>query len=183
MAVLSLSFWYLALVNVSSYSAETKAQVTEHKIAKEEMGKEFACPLCGMKVKVDKKTAALDYKGKTYYFCSSGEKIPFSKNPEKYISQESSESVTTATAYVEHTITSDELGKEATCPVTNKSFKITKETPAIDYQGKTYYFCCPGCVDKFMASQTASDSLKTAPDSLHHDPSSGGGAHKHKGCC
>lgn len=180
--VLSLSFWYFILVGGLTYGAEGKPQVTEHKIVKEEIGKDFTCVMCGMEMKVAKNTPAVDYKGKTYYFCGAGEKKAFSKNPEKYATQESTDSLIAVTGYNEHKITDEELGKEATCPVTKKSFKITRNTPAIDFQGKTYYFCCPGCLDKFMASQTASDSLKAEPDSLHHNQSTGG-AHRHKGCC
>ena len=181
-AVLSLFFWYLASASILVYGAEEKAQVTEHKIIKEEIGKDFTCVMCGMEMKVAKNTPAVDYKGKTYYFCGAGEKKAFSKTPEKYATQESTDSLTTATSYVEHKIADEELGKEATCPVTKKSFKISKETPAIDFQGETYYFCCPGCSNKFMASQSAPDSLKVEPDSLHHNQSTGG-SHKHKGCC
>lgn len=172
---------YLAFASSSVYSGENKPLVSEHKITKQEISKEFTCPVCGMNMKVAKNTPALDYKGKTYYFCSAGEKMPFSKNPEKYVSAEESPD-SLKLGYTEHKITDAELGKEATCPVTKKSFKISKETPAINFQGKTYYFCCPGCLDKFMASQTASDSLKVEPDSLHPNQSSGEG-HKHKGCC
>jgi YHS domain-containing protein len=41
-------------------------------------------PVCGMDV--DPKTAACksEYKGQTYYFCSTGCKKTFDKNPEKY---------------------------------------------------------------------------------------------------
>ncbi len=44
-------------------------------------------PVCGMDV--DEKTAAgkSEYQGKTYYFCSTGCKREFDKNPEKYASQ------------------------------------------------------------------------------------------------
>lgn len=179
--VVGALFLYLTFASLSVYSGEDKPQVTEHKIVKEEIGKDFTCPVCGMKMKVWKSTSAVDYKGKTYYFCGAGEKMPFSKNPEKYVSaEESTDSL--KISYTEHKIIDEELGKEAICPVTKKSFKISKDTPAIDFQGKTYYFCCPGCLDKFMASHTASDSLKVEPDSLHHNQSSGG-AHKHKGCC
>ena len=180
--VISLLFLYLAFASLSVYSAEDKPQVAEHKIVKEEIGKDFTCVMCGMEMKVAKNTPAVDYKGKTYYFCGAGEKKAFSKTPEKYATQESTDSLTTATSYVEHKIADEELGKEATCPVTKKSFKISKETPAIDFQGETYYFCCPGCINKFMASQSAPDSLKVEPDSLHHNQSTGG-SHKHKGCC
>jgi YHS domain-containing protein len=42
-------------------------------------------PVCGMEI--DPKTAAgkSDYKGKTYYFCSSGCKSDFDKTPEKFV--------------------------------------------------------------------------------------------------
>lgn len=41
--------------------------------------------VCGMDV--DEKTAKWksEYKGKTYYFCASGCKQKFDKNPEKYV--------------------------------------------------------------------------------------------------
>ncbi len=43
-------------------------------------------PVCGMMV--DPKTAAgkSEYQGKTYYFCASGCKKAFDKEPQKYIS-------------------------------------------------------------------------------------------------
>ncbi len=42
-------------------------------------------PVCGMDV--DPKTAAgeSDYQGTTYYFCSSGCKKAFDKEPQKYV--------------------------------------------------------------------------------------------------
>jgi len=186
-AVLSLFFWYLASASILVYGAEEKAQVTEHKIIKEEIGKDFTCVMCGMEMKVAKNTPAVDYKGKTYYFCSAGEKMPFSKDPEKYITQESPDSL--KLSYTEHKITDEELGEKATCPVMKRSFKITKDTPAIEFQGTTYYFCCPGCIGKFMASQTESDSLKVKPDSLKTDPDpphhnkDTGGTQRRRGCC
>jgi Cu+-exporting ATPase len=42
-------------------------------------------PVCGMDI--DPATAAgkSDYKGQTYYFCATGCKIDFEKDPEKYL--------------------------------------------------------------------------------------------------
>jgi YHS domain-containing protein len=47
--------------------------------------KMFKDPVCGMDV--DPKTAAgkSDYQGKTYYFCSTGCKKDFDKDPTKYV--------------------------------------------------------------------------------------------------
>lgn len=41
------------------------------------------------------------------------------------------------------------LQGEAICPVRLESFKVTKESPKVEYQGKTYYLCCPGCISEF----------------------------------
>ncbi len=154
-------FLYLSF----AIGGQDKTKVSNHKITKEEIGKSFTCVMCNMKMKVSKNTPALDYQGKAYYFCSAGEKESFSKEPEKYISSEKSDNK--SLKYIEHKITAEELGKKATCPVTKENFTISKNTPAIEYKGEIYYFCCPGCIKKFIDSQTDSDSLKVAPDSLH----------------
>lgn len=41
-------------------------------------------PVCGMQVDEGTAAAKVDYKGKTYFFCSSACKATFQKNPEKY---------------------------------------------------------------------------------------------------
>lgn len=35
------------------------------------------------------------------------------------------------------------------CPVTGEEFEKTDTTPSFEFKGETYYFCCPGCKDKF----------------------------------
>jgi Cu+-exporting ATPase len=49
-------------------------------------------PVCGMDV--DEKTAAgkSEYQGQTYYFCSTGCKKAFDKEPQKYVEKSSSHS-------------------------------------------------------------------------------------------
>lgn len=42
-----------------------------------------------------------------------------------------------------------EVGKKAHCPVMNINFEVAKDTPVIDYKGKSYYFCCDHCVGDF----------------------------------
>jgi len=57
------------------------------------------------------------------------------------------------------------IGKELVCPVTGEGFKITAHSPSVEYQGKRYYFCCPGCDKKFLddpekyLSKTASQEM------------------------
>jgi YHS domain-containing protein len=45
--------------------------------------------------------------------------------------------------------TAAEMGKSVHCPVTRSPFEISELTPVIDYKGKSYYFCCAGCIDEF----------------------------------
>ncbi|HEY9167322.1 MAG TPA: YHS domain-containing protein [Candidatus Kryptonia bacterium] len=45
-------------------------------------------PVCGMEVDEKRAAAKSDYKGKTYYFCATGCKVAFDKEPEKYINKE-----------------------------------------------------------------------------------------------
>lgn len=42
-----------------------------------------------------------------------------------------------------------DLGNKVVCPVTNEKFNITKDSTYMEYKGKKYFFCCPGCKHKF----------------------------------
>jgi YHS domain-containing protein len=35
--------------------------------------------------------------------------------------------------------------------VSGEEFVVRDDSPHTEYQGKTYYFCCPHCVHKFEA--------------------------------
>ncbi len=45
-------------------------------------------PVCGMTVDEARAAATSEYEGKTYYFCKTGCKIGFDKNPDKYLKGE-----------------------------------------------------------------------------------------------
>ncbi|MFQ6016395.1 MAG: YHS domain-containing protein [Anaerolineae bacterium] len=45
-------------------------------------------PVCGMEVDEKEAAATAEYKGKTYYFCATGCKMAFEKDPEKYAAPE-----------------------------------------------------------------------------------------------
>ena len=42
-------------------------------------------PVCSMEVDTEHAAARSDYNGKTYYFCSTGCKKDFDKDPERYL--------------------------------------------------------------------------------------------------
>ena len=85
-------------------------------------------PACGMKVKKEDAKFTYVHNDKTYYFCNEECKDKFVKAPGNYIRAD--EGI-------------------VTCPVSGESFKKSEFTESMDYEGKTYYFCCAGCKDKF----------------------------------
>jgi hypothetical protein len=44
----------------------------------------------------------------------------------------------------------EELGKTETCAVKGTKFQVAGDTPVIDYQGKTFYFCDDDTLDAFQ---------------------------------
>lgn len=72
-------------------------------------------------------------------------------------------------------IPGSDIGKVAVCPVLKTEFKVTKNSAYVDYEGKRYYFCCPGCDKKFMKDPAQYlDEPKTdsviSPDTLKRSP-------------
>ena len=44
-----------------------------------------------------------------------------------------------------------QVGDKTVCPVSGEEFTVAADSPKAELDGKTYYFCCPGCVKKFQA--------------------------------
>lgn len=44
------------------------------------------------------------------------------------------------------------VGDRTKCPVSGHEFVVTADSPHADYNGKTYYFCCPDCPKAFAAN-------------------------------
>jgi len=61
-----------------------KAVVKDYKPLASEYGKAAKCPVTGEEFQVTEQTAAVKYKGKTYYFCCPGCAPTFKKTPEKF---------------------------------------------------------------------------------------------------
>jgi YHS domain-containing protein len=43
------------------------------------------------------------------------------------------------------------IGDKTNCPVSGEEFVVAESSPKVEHDGKTYYFCCPGCAKKFQA--------------------------------
>ena len=67
-------------------------------------------PVCGMQVDEKSPVGTYEYKGKTYYFCSPGCKVAFSKDSEKYLHHEGTHAATNITAAPITNVTSSDDG-------------------------------------------------------------------------
>jgi YHS domain-containing protein len=54
------------------------------------------------------------------------------------------------------------VGDRTTCPISGEEFTVTAASPKLEHQGKTYYFCCGGCDQKFASDPDK--YLKKKPD-------------------
>ena len=100
-----------------------------------------------MEVTIKDAKHTYEYNGKTYYFCMAGCKEKFMENPEEYLK---------------------DANEQVTCPVSGETIAKSDAFGSMEYKGKTYYFCCAGCQDKFKADpekyikDNGSSSLKPA---------------------
>ncbi len=44
------------------------------------------------------------------------------------------------------------IGDRSTCTVSGEEITITESSPHSEHDGRTYYFCCPHCQERFEAN-------------------------------
>lgn len=44
------------------------------------------------------------------------------------------------------------VGDRTTCPISGDEFVVTADSPHLEHEGRTYYFCCAPCVETFRAA-------------------------------
>ncbi len=44
------------------------------------------------------------------------------------------------------------VGDRTLCLISDEEFVVTASSPKVEHEGKTYYFCCPGCDSDFKKS-------------------------------
>ena len=102
-------------------------------------GGEFKDPVCGMTVDPQSASHNTEYKGKTYYFCCGHCLEKFRANPENY----------TASGTQKPPAGAEKVqAKDPVCGMTVDPQSTSHKT---EYKGKTYYFCCGHCLEKFRA--------------------------------
>ncbi len=121
-------------------------------------------PVCGMAVDENAAKAAKrssEYQGKTYYFCSEGCKKKFDADPAKSLAKAKARPMSGPVVEAAREI--DPVCKMKVDPTEAEAAKLTTE-----HQGKTYYFCNPGCKKKFAdepAKYLGSTEAKAAESS------------------
>ncbi len=110
-------------------------------------------PVCGMTVDPARAAGQAEYQGKTYYFCNPRCEQKFRAQPEKYLAQPAG--LTTIAPPKPVGLVGIGAPKAAAAPERDPACGMLVD-PAhaagkAEYQGKTYYFCNPGCERKFRA--------------------------------
>lgn len=105
-------------------------------------------PICGMTVDPETAAGHLDHDGQTQYFCSPG-------CLEKYRSQISSPATSglISLSRIKPTEEQMRIDTEGTHvdPVCKMLVRPSTAAANYEYNGETFYFCMPGCRDKFAA--------------------------------
>jgi Cu+-exporting ATPase len=149
-------------------------------------------PVCGMVVDPAKAASTVEYGGKLYHFCSRGCAEKFRRDAKKYLDASSRPAgmVQLGSAPVQIGVArkpdkdSGSPGRAAFVrtgvvdPVCGMNVDPAKAASTASHGGKTYYFCCQGCAEKFQAAPeeylaTSPPSARMAPQPVH---GSGNGA-------
>jgi Cu+-exporting ATPase len=103
-------------------------------------------PVCGMNVDPATAKNKFEHAGKTYYFCCPRCVQKFKIDPGKYLKPApglvmlgAPKPATSAASKVKDPVCGMDVDRDTA------KFKF-------DYQGKTYAFCCGGCLEKFRAN-------------------------------
>ncbi len=127
-------------------------------------------PVCGMTVDATHAAASVEYEGRLYHFCSRGCAEKFKGDQEKYLSPKYKPGGMTAMVQLgAKPVQIAAAAKLEKDPVCGMSVDPARAAMTAAHNGKTYYFCCQGCGEKFKAdperylSPSASAGVSTPP--------------------
>src|ERR1700758_2438431 len=104
-------------------------------------------PVCGMTVDPSAAKGQVEHTGKTYYFCSPHCARKFQQDPEQYL-QKTSATPGLVTGGMPKP---EQLAAAKTKdPVCGMDVDPATARHHLEHAGKTYYFCCGGCLEKFL---------------------------------
>jgi P-type Cu+ transporter len=106
-------------------------------------------PICGMHVDVANAKHQSEYSGQTFYFCCAGCKTKFDAEPARY-----AQAKPVAFGMPLQPLNVLPMAHRAATvkdPVCGMSVEPATAAHHAEHDGYTYYFCCAGCKQKFMA--------------------------------
>ena len=69
-----------------------------------------------------------------------------------------------------HRVTQEEIGKESVCPVCGMKISVSSQTPAVNYEGKIYYFCTEQEVNQFRKDPSKYNSSEKKEEKTTFEP-------------
>jgi Cu+-exporting ATPase len=143
-------------------------------------------PVCGMTVDPAHAAATAEHERELYHFCSRSCAEKFQRDPKKYLASQSTQNRRiTATANLEANKSAGvtgmvQIGAPPATPgsatvqigappkiekdvVCGMNVDAAKAAAIVVHDGKTYYFCCKGCAEKFKADPKKYLAAPTTP--------------------
>jgi Cu+-exporting ATPase len=119
--------------------------------------------VCGMTVDASTAKFKTEHQGQSYYFCGASCLQKFQADPKSYLrpALPGASGLVMLGTPAGHSSAVKESGSKEKDPVCGMSVNPSTAKFKTDYQGKTYYFCCGGCEEKFKAAPEK--YLKAAP--------------------
>jgi P-type Cu+ transporter len=121
-------------------------------------------PVCGMNVNPATATYSAEYSGQKYFFCCAHCVDTFLSHPQGYLNKSAAANLVMLGGFAAPASVS--ASSSTRDPVCGMNVNPASAKSAHEHAGKNYYFCSPGCAEKF----------KSAPDSYLSKPVSIAGA-------
>jgi len=100
-------------------------------------------PICGMTIPAHPETIHIDHEGETIYFCRDACKTQY----------ESEHGIGAPAAPRKTKAKGAPAPATAVDPICGMTVAATPDTPHLEHNGETVYFCCEGCKAKFESEQ------------------------------
>lgn len=125
-------------------------------------------PICGMAVEPARAAGSHEYRGETYYFCSRSCLDAFRTDPAKYAKSVPLTVVEAPAAKktlpMMPSVARAPGGSGEVDPVCGMTVQPATAAASHVYEGKTYYFCCQGCLTKFQSNPVKYLKLGAEPE-------------------
>ena len=120
-------------------------------------------PVCGMQVDPWKAAGQSDYQGQTYYFCSNACKRKFDQGPAQFDEKRKQKEQASSLKQPSSSALSERSSQLKTLadPVCGMAIQPERSAGTHVYNGRTYYFCGPACLEKFKKAPAAYTRTKT----------------------